>query len=148
MLALALAASLFLAPPEETPNPIAPVPAAALRSTSAIKGKLTTSEDFKMGGKTITRGQNIYGVKLRPGQSLMAEIRGQRPSLFLITLTDKVQRPIDRQVTRVGGKVILFNRKKENLDFVVVVSGTDSMTDEPYELVLYELDTERALAKD
>jgi len=147
MLAFALAASLFFTGAEEPVNPIAPVPAAALRSTSAIKGRLTTSAEFKVGGKSVTQGQNIYGVKLRPHQSLMAEVRAERASLFLITLTDKVQKPIDRQVTRVGGKVILFNRKKEMMDFVVVVSGIESMMDEPYELVLYELDTEAALAK-
>ncbi|GEM_PF-4081411 len=147
MLAFALAATLFPAGAGEPANPIAPVPAQALRSTSAIKGRLTTSADFRARGKSVTLGQNIYGVKLRPQQSLMAEVRGERASLFLITFTDKVQKPIDRQVTRVGGKVILFNRKKENLDFVVVVSGTESMTDEPYELVLYELDTEAALGK-
>jgi len=147
MLAFALAASLFFTGAEEPVNPVAPVPAAALRSTSAIKGRLTTSSEFMKGGKNVTRGQNIYGVKLRPQQSLMAEVRGERASLFLITLTDKVQKPINRQVTRVGGKVILFNRKKEDLDFVVVVSGIESMTNEPFELVLYELDTEAALAK-
>lgn len=148
MFAFVLASTLLFTGGEVAPaNPVAPVPAAALRSTNVLKGKLSTSNDFRHNGKSVTRGQNVYGVKLKASQSLMAEIRGERSSLFLLTLTDQVQKPIDRQVTRVGGKVILFNRKHEAMDFQVVVSGIDSMTDEPYELCLYELDTEAALAK-
>jgi hypothetical protein len=148
MLAFALAASLFFAGAEEPVNPIAPLPVTAMRTVTRIKGKLSTSDGFNVGGFNVTQGQVCYKLKLRPSQSVMAVIEAPRASIFRITFTDNLQKPItSRAITKVGAKVALLNRLHEAMDFQVVVHGSGSMQDEPYELVLYELDTDAALAK-
>jgi len=149
MLPFLLASSLtFLAGAEPPEYLIAPLPAAAQRVATIIDGKLTASDGFSSGPFRVTRGQNVYAIKLKPGQSVMAEVRARNTGLFRVHFTDKVQKPIyDRYLQRVGDKVFFLNRRHEALDIVCVVYGRSDMRDEPYQLILCEIDTDVALAR-
>jgi hypothetical protein len=149
MLTFLLASSLhFLAAAEPQEYLIAPFPVTAQRVPTVIDGKLSASDNFAVGRRRIVRGQNCYRIQLKRGQSVMATLRSRNPGMFHVTFTDKVQKPIyDRYLQRVGDKVFLLNRNHEELDVQCVVFGRTDMTNEPYQLVLCEIDTDAALAK-
>ena len=117
----------------EPPNPIAPMPLAALASVRAFEGR-------------VTRNLSILKVALRPDQSLMAEIKADHPELFQVRMLDEIGRPLfGVRITRVGDKSFLMNRRHEAMDVHIRIETPTSMTDEPYRLVLCEIKTDLAL---
>jgi len=127
-------------------NLIAPIPASALKSTSVIKRTMST---FSSGAMTDARRRDVpVHISLKPDQSLMGLIRSGIPSQFRLNFTNQFFQPIvGGRITRVGDKVFLINRLHRAMEVNCEVLGSGNLADEPYELVLCEIDTGRALAE-
>lgn len=127
-------------------NLIAPIPASALKSSSVIKRTMST---FTSGAMNDARRRDMPAhISLKPNQSLMGLIRSGNPSQFRLNLTNQFFQPIvGGRTTRVGDKVFLINRLHRALEVYCEVLGSGDLMDEPYELVLCEIDTDKALAE-
>jgi len=148
MLPFLLASALALAPiPVPAVNLIAPYPAASLKSTNVISN---TMGIVIPGRWAAGHSQVGCDIDLLPQQSLMAEIRSVNAGHFQVLLRDLGAEGLPgAHITRVGGKVFLINRLHRHYPHVAcVVEADSSVENEPYELVLAEIDTERALAGD
>ena len=148
MLPFLLASALTLVPepaPARAVNLIAPYPAAALKSTKAFPNKMTT---FYSGRRAAGHSQACCDINLGPQQSLMAEVRAENAGHFEVVYKDQTGRGITgAMITRVGGKLFLINRNHTPFPHVVCVVLADTgMDQEPYELVLAEIDADLALA--
>jgi hypothetical protein len=133
---------------EAQENTIAPFPAKALKATSVVNGALSCSGQLVANDYSVNDGQANYTLTLKPNQSVMAMLRGKNVGWMKLNFTDTHHKWLTvRKVTRVGDKLFLINRMHEDMSIIAVVSGRHSMTKEPYELVICDIDTDLALDK-
>jgi hypothetical protein len=137
---------LVAADPQE--NIIAPFPAKALKATSVVKGNLSCSGELVANDYSVNDGRVNYTLTLKPSQSVMVMLRAKNVGWMKLYFTDKSHKwPNARGGMQVGGKLFMINRRHEDMTIVAVVSGRNAMSEEPYELIICEIDTELALQK-
>jgi hypothetical protein len=94
-------------------------------------------------------GKAQYKIPLKPSQSILAEVKSQRPT-FRVLITDAKETgnasetmPQIMEVRK--DRALFLNRQKRALTVVVQVQSTESVASEPFTLVLTEIDTETYL---
>ena len=115
-----------------------PVP----KKLGEVKGSRAVSDPF-LGGKAQ------YRIPLRPNQSILAEIKSQRPTLSVLiveasgtdTRFDKLPQAIEVQ----RDKALYLNKQKRAMEVLVHVWTTETVSGEPCTLVLTEIDTDAYL---
>jgi hypothetical protein len=123
-----------------------------------IKGTLSsTSLPAKMGTKGSSWAESDpfipakaqYKIPLKPGQSILAEVKSNRPTFKVMiveakgtgTASDAMPQIMDARKNR----ALFLNRQKKAMEVVVQVHTTESVASEPFTLVLTEIDTEAYL---
>ena len=123
-----------------------------------VKGVLSsTPVPTKMGDRRVIRavsdpflpGKVQYRIPLKPGQSILAEVRSKRPTFAVrIAEASGPETKFDElpQKTEVRkDRALYLNKGRRALEVFVQIQTTEIVSGEPYTLVLTEIDTEAYL---
>jgi hypothetical protein len=119
-----------------------------------IKGSLSSpSLPSKMGERggswaasdSFIPGKAQYKIPLKPGQSILAEVKSNRPTfqVFIIdamrtgNASDAMPQIMDVRKDR----ALFLNKQKKAMEVLVQIQTTESVASEPFTLVLTEIDT-------
>jgi hypothetical protein len=112
------------------------------KKMSEYKGSRAVSDPF-LPGKTQ------YRIPLKPNQSILAEIKSNRPTFSVRiveasgtgTIYDELPQKTDSRKDR----ALYLNKQKKATEVLVLVRTTEIVSNEPFTLVLTEIDTDSYL---
>ncbi len=106
------------------------------------KGSRAVSDPF-LGGKAQ------YRIPLRANQSILAEVKSERPILNVLIVeargTDTRFDNLPQTTEVMKNQALYINKQKRAMDVLVLVWTRETVSAEPYTLVLTEIDTDAYL---
>ena len=118
-------------------------------SSTALPSKMGERGSSWAASDPFIPGKAQYKIPLKPGQSILAEVKSLRPTFRVLIVdakgtgnaSDAMPQIMDARKDR----ALFLNKQRKALEVIVEVQTTESVASEPFTLVLTEIDTEAYL---
>ena len=133
----------------EAPNKPRQMEIKGVLSSTPVPKKLGEWKGSRAVSDPFLPGRTQYRIPLKPNQSILAEIKSNRPTFSVMIVeasgTDTLYDNLPQETELRKDRALYLNKQKRTIEILVQIRTTEIVSGEPFTLVLTEIDTDSYL---